>query len=516
MTGVSESNGLPIGGFAREVLDSLPTLVVVLGPDGRIVEINRTAARLIGRQREELLGTLAWEAVQGPAIGEDARTLFFQRLPHGPFPARYDRLLVSPDGSKRMIRWFGEAIRDENGALRHVVATGQDITETLRATRAEAEQLRLLQTLIDTIPAPIFYKNARGIYLGCNRAFEEMVGKGRLEIVGRTVREVVAPPCAARFEEADQALFRQPGVQTYEARIRFADGSDRDVVFYKATWESVDGMPFGLVGVILDITARKEAERALGEAHAELEARVAARTAELEATKEAAEVADRAKGAFLNIASHELRTPLTSLRLALQRAERELRAGVPVRLGTLERMDRHVRRLVRLSAELLEASRLERGTLELRCAEEEIGALLRTVIEDFQVMAPDRAIFLRLPEQRVAATVDGERLAQAIANLIDNALKYSAPHEPVGVALRTEGDEGVIEVADRGPGIPPEESERLFAPYFRLGSAANLPGLGLGLTIARQIVERHGGTIAYEAPAEGGSRFVVRLPLRRG
>ena len=513
-TGEAPEIDASIGGFAREVLDAVAAFVLVLDTEGRIVEVNEATARLVGRRREELLGRVAWDALQRPPAARSLAASFFERALQQEFPLVHERLLVSPDGTARMIRWCGVALRDGQGRVRHVVATGQDVTEARTASRAEAEQLHLLHTLIDTIPAPIFYKDAQGIYLGCNAAFAEMLGRRREEIVGRTVHESFPPEFAARFEAQDQALFRQPGVQTYEARIRHADGSDRDVVFYKATWESTEGSPFGLVGVMLDITERKHAERALEEAHAALEDRVAARTAELAITRDAAEAADRAKGEFLNIASHELRTPLTLLRLALQRAERELRAGMPIQLAAVERMDRHVRRLVRLATELLEAARLERGTLDLQCAEADLGALLAGVVDDFRALASDRAIELHLPEQPIVAVVDEERLAQVIANLIDNALKYGARGGPVEVTLRSGAGEAVLEVADHGPGIPPEEQGLVFLRYFRQGSGSHLPGLGLGLHISRELVERHGGTIAYEAPEAGGSRFVVRLPIR--
>lgn len=137
--------------------------------------------------------------------------------------------------------------------------------EFRQAEKALAEKIAFLQTLIDTIPSPVFYKDAEGGYLGCNKAFEAYVGRSKADIVGITVYDVAPKELADVYRAADLALFRNPGVQTYEASVRYADGASHDVVFYKATFNDADGNLAGLVGIMLDITQRKAAERALKE-----------------------------------------------------------------------------------------------------------------------------------------------------------------------------------------------------------------------------------------------------------
>jgi two-component system cell cycle sensor histidine kinase/response regulator CckA len=134
---------------------------------------------------------------------------------------------------------------------------------TVRSTEALRAQLRSLQVLLDAIPAPIFYKDAKGIYRGCNVAFERYLGLSREQIVGKSVYDISPKDLADIYYRADQALFDQPGVQTYETNVAYADGVRRDVTFYKATFLGPDGALGGLVGTILDITERKRAEALL-------------------------------------------------------------------------------------------------------------------------------------------------------------------------------------------------------------------------------------------------------------
>ncbi len=136
----------------------------------------------------------------------------------------------------------------------------------LRRKRSEdmlRAQRDLLQKIIDAIPSPVFVKDRKGSYTHCNRAFEEYLGLDRDRIVGHTVFDVAPPELAQVYFQADRKLFENPGIQEYESRVRYADGSEHDVIFYKSTFEDLSGELSGIVGVILDITERKRAEREL-------------------------------------------------------------------------------------------------------------------------------------------------------------------------------------------------------------------------------------------------------------
>ncbi len=148
------------------------------------------------------------------------------------------------------------------------------------------EQLHFLQTLINSIASPVFYKDRAGIYQGCNKAFEEYLGKSKAEIVGKSVYDLAPPDLAAQYEEMDRTLFEQGGQQTYEASVVYADGSRRDVLFNKSLYHTQSGELAGLVGIIWDITERKRLEQVYLNTQTTLQEKVAQRTFELQKANE--------------------------------------------------------------------------------------------------------------------------------------------------------------------------------------------------------------------------------------
>jgi len=222
----------------------------------------------------------------------------------------------------------------------------------------------------------------------------------------------------------------------------------------------------------------------------------------------------RLKDEFLSIASHELRTPVTSIKGYTQLAKMLIKDGdldtseeyLDIALDQIDRMSR-------LILELLDVSRIETGRLEIRREPIEWPQFVREVVQRHHTAASDRRFHVSVPEDGKVVSGDRERLEQVLGNLLENAVKYSPDGSDVTVAVEDRGDSYVTAVCDRGIGIPADELAQVFERFHRgrQVSSTNYGGLGLGLYITKQIVERHGGTIWVESRQGQGTTFQFSL-----
>jgi len=223
----------------------------------------------------------------------------------------------------------------------------------------------------------------------------------------------------------------------------------------------------------------------------------------------------RLKDEFLSIASHELRTPVTSIKGYTQLAKMLIKEGD---LGTSEEyldiaLDQ-IDRMSRLILELLDVSRIETGRLEIRREPIPWAQFVRDVVHRHHTAVSDRRFHVSVPSLGRVVTGDRDRLEQVLGNLLENAVKYSPEGSDITVAIDDKGDSLVTAVCDRGIGIPADELNQVFERFHRgrQVSSTNYGGLGLGLYITKQIIERHGGTIWVESKEGQGTTFYFSLP----
>ena len=181
---------------------------------------------------------------------------------------------------------------------------------------------------------------------------------------------------------------------------------------------------------------------------------------------------------------------------------------------TLAIVARQIERLDRMVGDLLEATRVEAGCLELRPAPLDVRPIVGQVVELYRPVSPAHEIVFVESTEPVVAACDSTRIEQVVTNLVSNAIKYSPEGGRVIVSAFAERSEAIVSVSDEGMGIPSEERERIFEPFRRTRRSRELvPGVGLGLSVARKIVAGHGGTLEVESRVGAGSTFRVRLPL---
>jgi signal transduction histidine kinase len=227
-------------------------------------------------------------------------------------------------------------------------------------------------------------------------------------------------------------------------------------------------------------------------------------------------VFQRLRDEFVSSVSHELRTPLTQIRMFAETLLLERVRSIEEQQRALEIIDREARRLSQLVENVLQFSRMEKRLDTLAKENREIAPLLQETVEDFTSMmnGSESRIETRL-QPRLFADVDPGSLRQILINLLDNAVKYGRKPQQIIVGLEPRGATACLYVEDEGPGVPPTDRKRIFQRFQRLDRdrQSSIAGTGIGLSVVRDLVTRHGGTCSVTRGERGGARFIVELPL---
>lgn len=365
---------------------------------------------------------------------------------------------------------------------------------------------QVLQTLMDAIPAPIFYKDADLIYRGCNVAFTEFIGLPRERIIGQSVHGVSPPELAAVYHQADKDLLVKGGVQIYEADVRYADGSNHTVEFRKSVFKDANtGAPAGMIGVMLDVTTLRSTE------------------AHLLRALDLAETANRSKSLFLANVSHELRTPLNAILGFSQVIQNEVfgPVGNPRYIDYAGDIIRSGGYLLGLIDDIIDLSRIEADRMDLDVAPTDIRALIEECVSDIRIgigVGTDISVSSEIPNDIPSVETDGAKLRQVLLNLMTNAVKYGVPRGTCVTSAWVSSDFIEIHVKDDGIGIHQDELSTIFTPFQRAATNHNRPpeSFGLGLPISKTLVERLGGTMTISSEVGVGTTATVTLPLTRG
>jgi len=353
-------------------------------------------------------------------------------------------------------------------------------------------------SLLEFVPDGIVVVDDQGLVVYVNAMAVDLFGWGREEIVGQAI-EVLLPAryraghVGVRRAYHDAPRPRPMGLGTDLTALR-RDGSEFPAEISLSPLR--DGTSTWAVAAIRDATERRRVEaKALLYRQAQEEV--------------------RARDEFLSVASHELRTPVTALHVQVQMLERVTeRVGSPPAVRErVESLDRQVRRLAGLVEALLDLSRIRLGRMQLDREELDVSALVREVAAPYQAdldLAHGSSIRVVAPEP-VRASLDRVRIEQVLGNLIGNAVKFGEG-KPVEIRVENTGGAVRIEVADSGVGIEADQAERIFGRFERAAPAHHYPGLGLGLYVAREIVEAHGGRIRARGEPGKGAVFAVEIP----
>ena len=391
-------------------------------------------------------------------------------------PAQPPDIQTAPDEIGDLVRSFQEMIR-------RVGATNADLQR----------QSAQLQLITDAIPALISYVDAHAHYVFANKAYEDWFGRSRDEIHGRHLRDVLGPAAFERIRPYVDAALKGRRTQ-YEADLPYVHGGTRHVHADYVPDSHPDGTVAGFFAFVSDITERKRSEQALREA-------------------------DRRKDEFLAILAHELRNPLAPIRTSVELLR--VAGDKPATLSRVQPvLERQVAHMVRMIDDLLDISRITSGRIHLQRQATPVGELVHSAVEMNRslIEAAGLTTHVVVPHPQCLLDVDPTRFVQVLSNVIHNATKFT----PRGgdIRITQELDESTtpasvtLRVTDTGAGIPDAVLSRVFDLFVQGPPSGRVTsGLGIGLALARQLVELHGGRIEALSAGEGlGSTFVITMP----
>ncbi len=494
---------------ASPMLNSLDEGVYAVDPEGRIRFLNPAAERVLGWARTELLGREACETIHArhgdgagpPASGCPLLAAMRSGRTHCGDGATFAR----KDGTGLTVTYTSSPLVI-GGRVAGAVVTFQDVMQRRRSEEALRRSEARFRMIFEGAALGICLGVKTGVAAEANPAMAQMLGYSADELRHIHFSAYTHPDDA----EADSRLYEELAEgkrERYQMEKRYVrkDGQVRWGRLTMSLVRDERGEPEATIAMVEDVTERRQAE----------EERARLLAAEREARAQAEE-AVRARDDFLAVAAHELKTPITTLRGYAEMLLGVWDLGGVEAWRALEAIHRQSVKLTRLVEQLLDVSRIETGTLALEPAPRELVGLVEGVVEDARTREPRHPIALSA-RGPINVVVDALRLEQVLTNLLDNAAKYSPEGEPIEVEVcALKAGRVRISVRDRGAGVGVEHRERIFERLYRAQGESYLPGLGLGLYVSRQIVELHGGRLEAEFPEDGGSRFVVELPISSG
>jgi PAS domain S-box-containing protein len=480
------------------VLDTIPVRVFWKDRDSAYLGCNRLFAEDAGLpQTAKIVGLydddLPWLASQASAFQQDDLMV----MNSGAAKAAYEETLLTASEKHLVIQTSKLPLCDENNTVIGVLGIYVDITARKEAELALRESEEKFRQFTESAPIAAIITDIDGIIVLVNQQAEKLLGYTRQELIGQFVEMLV--PETARHQHLHH---RTSYITTSEKRRSSllelsARRKDGTVFPIDLQLSYIDMKPTPLVmSFLIDRTERQQAEAMLKLALAQ--------------EKELGELKSR----FVSMASHEFRTPLTAILATTETLtfyrEKMNAAQIDSRLDKIRQQVVHMKNIME---DVLQLARIQAGRVEFSPTQGELAQLCQEIIEEYESQAPNRGrIVYTCQTPGVLTDFDTRLMRQVISNLISNALKYSPPEQTVQVDLLQNDAQVVLQVTDRGIGIPAADLPRLFEPFHRAANVGVISGTGLGLSITKQAVDLHSGTITVTSQVDVGTTFTVSLP----
>jgi PAS domain S-box-containing protein len=495
----------------RATFDNAAVGIAHIGLDGCWLRVNDRLCSILGFSPEEIIGRKFQDLTHPEDLGVELE--FLSRLLAAEITSykmrkRYRR----KDGSVIWVNLSVSLLRDAEGRPESRISVIEDVTqrveaeENVKRLNSELhERVQELQAILDTAPVGIHVaRDPNCRVVTSNRAFDEILGTRRGENVSMSRDDPKDLPFhiykdGTEVSPSDLPIQRAVALgvpvedELYDV-VR-SDGCQVKLLVHANPIRDDHGAIAGGVAIGLDVTALKQAEEALKQA-------------------------DRRKDEFLATLAHELRNPLAPLSNGLE-IIRLVGDDPAAREEVRQMMDRQLRQMVRLIDDLMDVSRISRNKLKLRKERLDLASVIQSALETSGafIAAQHHELKVKLPPGPIYLDADPTRLAQVLANLLNNAAKYTEAGGHIELSVEPGERDVVVTVRDDGVGIAADQLSRIFEMFSQLDHSLDRSqgGLGIGLTLVRRLTEMHGGSVEARSDGPGrGSEFRVRLPLASG
>jgi PAS domain S-box-containing protein len=467
----------------RDLVDNASDMIYRTDPFGRFTFVNPVATRILGFDEGELLSMKYFELMRPDwvprAMGFYEKAAKTRESTYLEFPVR------KKDGREI---WVGQHVKPiiTGSRIEGFQGMARDITDRVNAQSELRAERDFVSAILDTAPSLIMVLDAQGQIVRFNRACEELSGVSMSEVAGRSVWEVpfVLDDDRAEIRDGIPRLAASTEPVRLDRVWVGANGAKHVIAWTIMALRGQTGQTSYLIGLGADVTMARELERL--------------------------------KSQFISMVSHELRTPLTSIRASMQLLIAEEMTGnedadqlVRVALSNADR-------LIRIVNDILDMSKIEAGEMMVSVKRTNLQPIVEDSVRSVEAFAKDSGVTITHAGNGIHDVLaDPDRTIQVLVNLLSNAVKHAPSGSTVEITAGREGNMAAVAVRDHGPGIPSHKVDFIFEPFTQLDGSdtRRIAGTGLGLTIARALAEKQGGTIRVSSREGQGATFTLTVPI---
>lgn len=467
--------------YSEAVVSTIHEPLVVLDHEFKILSINRSFLKTFLISEEQSLGKVIFDLQNNQWNIPGLRSHLLKMQTGTEKFIEWEETYTFPLAGKRAISFNAQPVQKENGK-NWILLAFNDVTLWKEREVIEQNYSAGLVQILETIPQITFTATPEGSITYFNEVFLEYAGMTLADAVDQGWESLLKPEVVKHVEEQWKHARETGDAFRMELQLkRRKDNMYRWHLVRLTAIKNKNGQVASWVGTAVDFHDQK--------------------------------IRDLEKGEFMSIASHELKTPLTTAKAYLQLLEQNLDKSDETNLQYAKKVGTSIVRLNDLISELMDASKIQNGKLDLNIAPFDFNEMLSSAVEEAQFVSPRHAI-LKTGEIKQPVMGDRQRLKQVVVNLLTNAVKYSPQSDKVFIEAAQIDQEVKVSVKDAGIGIRKENIEKIFDLYYREeGRPTHVSGLGVGLAIADKVIKGHNGTIWVESEPEKGSTFSFSVPI---